>query len=83
MKCPVLLIHGYEDEVIGYHHSVNLAERIKAPKEVCLQKGMSHNSYDMYVDIIQNILGFCKKYNHNIVNSSKIIDPKKFFTLRR
>lgn len=43
VNCPVLVIHGREDEVIPFWHGEALYREARAPKRYCWLDGASHN----------------------------------------
>jgi alpha-beta hydrolase superfamily lysophospholipase len=46
LQCPVLVMHGPQDEVIGFHHGQQLFARARPPKGWAELRG-GHNSTDM------------------------------------
>ena len=43
VRCPVLVIHGRADQVIPFHHGVELYHAVRAPKRCCWVAGADHN----------------------------------------
>lgn len=43
VRCPVLVIHGADDEVIAYHHGVALYGAARGPKQLYRVPGARHN----------------------------------------
>ena len=51
MLSPLLIIHGKNDEVIPYIHSLKLFQKAKEPKKhVCIDEAMHNNLYDYNID---------------------------------
>ena len=51
MLSPLLIIHGKNDEVIPYIHSLKLFQKAKEPKKhVCVDEAMHNNLYDYNID---------------------------------
>jgi dipeptidyl aminopeptidase/acylaminoacyl peptidase len=46
VKCPVLIVHGTEDDVVSYHDSEKLFESANKPKEIKIIKGADHTFHD-------------------------------------
>jgi hypothetical protein len=44
VRCPVLLMHGTQDEVIPFAHSQTLYRQITAPKQLLTVEGAGHNN---------------------------------------
>jgi len=42
VRCPVLLLHGTQDDVIPLHHSETLYENTTAPKKLLKIEGADH-----------------------------------------
>lgn len=45
VRCPVLLMHGEQDEIVPAWHSKRLAQSIKAPLQTLFVKGAHHNDF--------------------------------------
>jgi len=83
IKCPILFIHGKEDNLISYHHSEQLRQKVQKynkDTEINLIKGKGHNNLDLKEDIIDNIIKFFSQKkllnnekNQSIVNNTNII----------
>ena len=79
--CPILLIHGKEDEVIRWEHSTHLYEEaIKRDKnwELQIRVGMDHNNFSFKLDIIDPIKFFLAS---NKISWDKISSMKQKLTL--
>lgn len=59
IKCPVLIIGGDADQIVGGHSSSELAEGIKH-SQLILYSGMSHGLYEEATDFNTNVLTFLK-----------------------
>lgn len=58
VRCPVLIIHGRRDEVIGFWHGQKLFALANQPKQFFAVEGAGHNDVDMiagaaYLETIQ------------------------------
>ena len=63
VRFPVWFLHGKEDEVIGFHHSVKLKENTDTFCIINIQEDMTHNYYDLEDDLIANLANFLNKIN--------------------
>ena len=88
IKCPILFIHGIEDNLISYHHSEQL--RLKAKKnndntEIKLLPGKDHNNLKVKEDIVDHIIKFCsdKKLlnSENLINNINIINDDDLYKI--
>ena len=51
ISSPLLIIHGKNDEVIPYSHSLKLFDKAKEPKKhVCVDEAMHNNLYEFNID---------------------------------
>jgi len=51
VRCPVLIIHGTNDEVIGFWHGQRLFELANQPKYFVAIEGARHNDLDMIAGV--------------------------------
>eukprot|EP01017_Pseudomicrothorax_dubius_P005985 TRINITY_DN1163_c0_g1_i3.p1 TRINITY_DN1163_c0_g1~~TRINITY_DN1163_c0_g1_i3.p1 ORF type:complete len:228 (+),score=24.28 TRINITY_DN1163_c0_g1_i3:294-977(+) len=66
VESPILLIHGDRDEVINCDHSENLNNELRKLGKLCRfekRRGMTHNIFDLNLDIIEPILKFIQELN--------------------
>jgi fermentation-respiration switch protein FrsA (DUF1100 family) len=61
VKCPVLFIHGYKDKMIPYNETLLLKDKVNGIYEVCIQNNMTHNEFNVEMDIIQPIKEFIER----------------------
>ena len=61
VRCPVLFIHGYKDKMIPYNEALLLKEKVNGIYEVCIQGNMTHNEFDVEMDVIQPIKEFIER----------------------
>jgi fermentation-respiration switch protein FrsA (DUF1100 family) len=61
VKCPILIIHGQNDNLIKYYHSTELYNRSKAPCELILPENMDHNEFDFYQEFSEPLLDFISR----------------------
>ena len=92
IKCPILFIHGKDDDLISYKHSEQLLQKVKKiniNSDIDIRPGMDHNNFDLKKDIIDSILSFCNKNNllnnnqnnENMINNTKIIDVNDLYKI--
>lgn len=65
VRCPVLVIHGRDDDTIPFWHGQNLFERAKEPKMSCWLDGATHDSMPEKAE---------KRYWGAIASFSKLLD---------
>jgi len=80
VSCPVLLIHGQKDPLIPFKETVALKDSCDCPFEVVLPTMMTHNDFDLDVDIIEPINRFIAK-NCNIDKGKNNFDDKEISIL--
>lgn len=75
MNCPVIIIHGKEDEIIKYEHAVKLIEKCNSFCRLITPPNMTHNNFRLFQDLIIPIKKFLndikKKYEDNPDNKIK------------
>jgi hypothetical protein len=59
--CPILIIHGQNDNLIKYYHSTELYNRAKAPCELILPENMDHNEFDFFHEFSEPLLDFISR----------------------
>jgi fermentation-respiration switch protein FrsA (DUF1100 family) len=52
---PTLIIHGQKDKLIPEIHAIELYEKCGGPSKLILPENMTHNEYDMHVDLVKPI----------------------------
>ncbi|KAF3790712.1 ABHD17B protein [Nymphaea thermarum] len=58
VKCPVLVIHGTEDDVVNWLHGKGLWELAREPYEPLWIKGGGHCNLELYPDYIRHLHKF-------------------------
>uniref|UniRef100_A0A7C9AAM7 Serine aminopeptidase S33 domain-containing protein n=1 Tax=Opuntia streptacantha TaxID=393608 RepID=A0A7C9AAM7_OPUST len=58
VKCPVLVIHGTEDDVVNWLHGNGLWKRAREPYEPLWIKGGGHCNLELYPDYIRHLCKF-------------------------
>ncbi|KFK44974.1 hypothetical protein AALP_AA1G327500 [Arabis alpina] len=58
VKCPVLVIHGTEDDVVNWLHGNRLWKMAKEPYEPLWIKGGGHCNLEIYPDYIRHLYRF-------------------------
>jgi esterase/lipase len=61
VKCPMLIIHGQNDNLIKYYHSTELYNKSKAPCELILPENMDHNEFDFIQEFSEPLLDFISR----------------------
>ena len=72
VTCPTLFIHGQNDNLISFSHSVDLSQKCGGPYELILPEEMDHNEFNIYDDFLEPIMSFLKRQNLNL-SSCKIM----------
>lgn len=73
VKCPVLLIHGTEDDVVNWLHGNGLWKRAREPYEPLWIKGGGHCNLELYPDYIRHLCRFI----HEMENMTTEVRLKK------
>lgn len=82
VTCPTLFIHGQNDNLISFQHSIDLSSRCGGPWELILPEEMDHNDFNIYDDFLEPIMNFLKRHNLNSSSSSKTIAiPEELFSV--
>ncbi|XWS62212.1 hypothetical protein CRYUN_Cryun07bG0191300 [Craigia yunnanensis] len=58
VKCPVLVIHGTEDDVVNWQHGNGLWKMARDPYEPLWIKGGGHCNLELYPDYIRHLCKF-------------------------
>ncbi|XP_076898402.1 uncharacterized protein LOC143551954, partial [Bidens hawaiensis] len=58
VKCPTLVIHGMEDDVVSSLHGKRLWKKAKDPYEPLWIKGGNHCNLELYPDYIRHLYKF-------------------------
>ncbi|PSS01342.1 Protein ABHD17A like [Actinidia chinensis var. chinensis] len=61
IKCPVLVIHGTEDDVVNWLHGNGLWKMAKDPYEPLWIKGGGHCNLELYPDYIRHLCRFIQE----------------------
>ncbi|KAH7514893.1 hypothetical protein FEM48_Zijuj11G0138600 [Ziziphus jujuba var. spinosa] len=61
VKCPVLVIHGTEDDVVNWLHGNGLWKMAKDPYEPLWIKGGGHCNLELYPDYIRHLCRFVQE----------------------
>ncbi|PON85425.1 Alpha/beta hydrolase fold [Trema orientale] len=61
VKCPVLVIHGTEDDVVNWLHGDGLWKMAKDPYEPLWIKGGGHCNLELYPDYIRHLCKFIQE----------------------
>lgn len=59
VSCPTFILHGEQDEVIGFHHAQQLRAACTAKTVFFVQKArMTHNHYKLNEDLLRPLANF-------------------------
>ncbi|KAK1408352.1 hypothetical protein QVD17_40063 [Tagetes erecta] len=58
VKCPTLVIHGMEDDIVSWLHGNRLWKKAKDPYEPLWIKGGNHCNLELYPDYIRHLYKF-------------------------
>lgn len=58
VKCPTLVIHGTEDDVIDFSHGMTLYERCPSSVEPLWVAGAGHNDVELHAVYLERLRGF-------------------------
>ena len=72
VSCPILFIHGKDDNLIPSSHSIEMINQCKSPAKLVSPQKMSHNSFDFVNDVYIHIRDFLKVFT--VLNSTQKID---------
>uniref|UniRef100_A0A1D1Y995 Abhydrolase domain-containing protein FAM108B1 n=1 Tax=Anthurium amnicola TaxID=1678845 RepID=A0A1D1Y995_9ARAE len=61
VKCPVLVIHGTEDDVVNWFHGNGLWKLAREPYEPLWIKGGGHCNLELYPDYIRHLCRFVRE----------------------
>ncbi|XP_004300195.1 PREDICTED: alpha/beta hydrolase domain-containing protein 17B [Fragaria vesca subsp. vesca] len=61
VKCPVLVIHGTEDDIVNWLHGNGLWEMARDPYEPLWIKGGGHCNLELYPDYIRHLCRFVQE----------------------
>jgi pimeloyl-ACP methyl ester carboxylesterase len=71
VQSPILFLHGKNDTLIPYSHSLDLINLCKSPSKLVSPNNMTHNSFDFINDIVVNIKNFLKVFIGYSINNKK------------
>ena len=69
VTCPILFVHGQKDPLIPFKETLKLKNMCDCPYEVSLPEEMTHNEFDIDLDLISPI--------NNFIHQNCIIDKEK------
>ena len=82
VTCPILFIHGQQDTLIPFEHTIKLKECCKCPYEVLLPEEMNHNQFDYEMDLIYPLKDFLRRHTgFKSGESSDILLPNSLFEI--
>jgi fermentation-respiration switch protein FrsA (DUF1100 family) len=55
VRCPTLLIHGQQDNIIPESHAIELHRNCGGPSKLIMPKLMTHNEYNVLLDLVKPI----------------------------
>ncbi|XP_077237770.1 alpha/beta-Hydrolases superfamily protein [Tasmannia lanceolata] len=71
VKCPVLIIHGTEDDVVNWFHGNGLWKLAREPYEPLWIKGGGHCNLELYPDYIRHLCRFIQEME-NITTQTRL-----------
>jgi len=71
VRCPTLLIHGQQDNIIPESHAIELHSNCGGPSKLILPKSMTHNDYNVLRDLVKPIEQFFGESNILMTISTK------------
>ncbi|KAL5551070.1 hypothetical protein UlMin_001246 [Ulmus minor] len=71
VKCPVLVIHGTEDDVVNWLHGDALSKMAREPYEPLWIKGGGHCNLELYPDYIRHLCSFIQEME-NITTKTRL-----------
>jgi pimeloyl-ACP methyl ester carboxylesterase len=72
IACPTLFIHGKNDKVIPWKHSLALMEKCKCAAKLVTPERMEHNYFNTKIDIVSNMRDFINSSLRN--DSIDVVD---------
>ncbi|XP_010943428.1 uncharacterized protein [Elaeis guineensis] len=82
VKCPVLVIHGTEDDVVNWLHGKGLWKLARDPYEPLWIKGGGHCNLELYPDYIRHLCKFIKEME-NITTATRLKKIRQSLQLPR
>lgn len=61
VQCPIMIIHGEQDEVIPVAHGWELYQAAVSAKKLITPKYMTHNNFDLSNDILKPLNTFLQE----------------------
>ncbi|CAL9124236.1 unnamed protein product [Musa acuminata var. zebrina] len=74
VKCPVLVIHGTEDNVVDCSHGKRLWELCKEKYEPLWIKGGNHNNLELFPDYIRHLKKFISAIENLLVRKDESVE---------
>ncbi|CAL5432246.1 unnamed protein product [Camellia sinensis] len=82
VKCPVLVIHGTEDEIVNWFHGNGLWKMARDPYEPLWIKGGGHCNLELYPDYIRHLCRFIQEME-NITTEIRLRKIKQSLRLQK
>uniref|UniRef100_A0A5B7BQE4 Putative alpha/beta hydrolase domain-containing protein 17B isoform X1 n=1 Tax=Davidia involucrata TaxID=16924 RepID=A0A5B7BQE4_DAVIN len=82
VKCPVLVIHGTEDDVVNWLHGNGLWKMAKDPYEPLWIKGGGHCNLELYPDYIRHLCRFIQEME-NMTTKNRLKKIRQTLRLRK
>jgi len=77
-----MFIHGQEDTLIPFTHSLQLKEVLECPFEIFLPEEMNHNKFDYELDLVLPLKDFLKRNTqYRGIETSLITIPKFLYEI--
>jgi hypothetical protein len=78
IRCPLLLIHGKQDEMIPWTHSLDLLNTCTSPAKLITPEKMKHNKFSVYDDIILHLMDFFELFIENELVEMSEMDESEY-----
>ncbi|KAI4364754.1 hypothetical protein MLD38_020808 [Melastoma candidum] len=82
VKCPVLVIHGTDDDVVNWLHGHGLWKKSKDPYDPLWIKGGGHSDLEFYPDYIRHMRKFAREME-SITTKTRLKKMRQHIHLRR
>lgn len=90
VKCPILFIHGKQDNLISYNHTIKLKDEVEKHNtglivDKVIRDNMTHNEFNLKQDIIIPINNFLEQFDlfsqDNIANNIEVGNINELFKI--
>jgi len=64
VQSPILIVHGLEDEIIPYYHTMELQKRARSYCKIKLADSMTHSEFSFMEDFIRPLRRFLESIGY-------------------